>query len=73
VQHEPRQALEGGIDGLAVIRRIVAGARSRAPRLLLEIGSTQAAAARDLALQAGWTSVQISKDLDGHDRVLEAT
>lgn len=73
VKHEPRQALEGGIDGLAVIRRIVAGARSRAPRLLLEFGSTQAAAVRDLALQAGWSSVQISKDLDGHDRVLEAT
>jgi release factor glutamine methyltransferase len=73
VKHEPRQALEGGIDGLAVIRRIVAGARSRAPRLLVEIGSTQAAAVRDLALQAGWRSVQIGKDLDGHDRILEAT
>jgi len=28
---------------------------------------------RDLALQAGWRSVQIGKDLDGHDRILEAT
>jgi len=73
VRHEPRQALEAGPDGLAVLRRIVAGARSRAPRLLVEFGSTQAAAVRDLALQAGWRNVQISKDLDGHDRVLEAT
>lgn len=73
VKHEPLQALHGGKDGLDVVRRIVAGARSRAPRLLVEIGSTQAAAARELALQAGWSNVQISKDLDGHDRVLEAT
>lgn len=73
VKHEPRQALEAGVDGLDVIRRIVAGARAHAPRLLVEFGSTQGAAVRDLALQAGWSNVQISKDLDGHDRVLEAT
>jgi len=73
VKHEPALALDGGFDGLQVIRRIVAGARSRAPRLLLEFGASQAAAVRDLALQAGWKNVQISKDLDGFDRVLEAT
>jgi len=73
VKHEPLQALDGGADGLDVIRRILPGARSRAPRLLVEIGWKQAAAARDLALRAGWSSVQISKDLDGIDRILEAT
>jgi release factor glutamine methyltransferase len=73
VKHEPRQALDGGADGLDIIRRIVAGARGKAPRLLVEIGWQQAAAARDLALQAGWENVQITKDLDGVDRVLEAT
>ena len=73
VGHEPRFALEGGLDGLDLIRRIVAGARARAPRLLLEIGSTQGAAVRDLALRAGFRDVQISKDLDGFDRVVEAT
>jgi len=73
VRHEPKIALDGGPDGLEVIRKIVAGARSRAPRLLLEFGATQAAAVRNLALQAGWENVQIHKDLDGFDRVLEAT
>jgi release factor glutamine methyltransferase len=73
VKHEPIQALDGGADGLDVIRRILVGARSRAPRLLVEIGWKQAEAARDLALRAGWSSVQISKDLDGIDRILEAT
>ena len=73
VKHEPIQALDGGADGLDVIRRILPGARSKAPRLLVEIGWKQASAARDLALRAGWSSVQISKDLDGIDRILEAT
>lgn len=73
VLHEPQLALEAGADGLDLVRRVVAGAKSRAPRLLLEFGSTQAAAVRDLALQSGWRNVQIHKDLDGFDRVLEAT
>src|SRR5262245_59643252 len=47
VRHEPRTALEAGPDGLDVIRKIVAGARSVAPRLLLEFGATQGAAVRD--------------------------
>jgi release factor glutamine methyltransferase len=73
VLHEPRLALEAGPDGLAVIRRIVSGARARAPRLLLEVGSTQATTVRDLALQAGFRDVQITRDLDGFDRVVEAS
>lgn len=73
VLHEPKVALDGGPDGLNLIRKIVAGARSRAPRLLLEFGATQGAAVRDLALQAGFRNVQIHKDLDGFDRVLEAS
>ena len=73
VRHEPRLALEGGAEGLDVIRRIVAGARARAPRLLLEIAPRQAEAVRILALQAGFRNVLITKDVDGFDRVLEAS
>ena len=72
VKHEPRTALEAGVDGLDVLRRIIAGARSRAPRLLLEIAPHQAEGVRNLALQAGFPHVSISKDLDGFDRVVEA-
>ena len=72
VKREPALALAAGVDGLDVIRRIVAGARARAPRLLLEIAPAQADAVRDLALHAGFSSVTISKDLDGFDRVVEA-
>lgn len=73
VQHEPKLALDGGPDGLDVIRRIVAGAAEHAPRLLLECAPHQAAAVRDLALHAGFRNVQIIKDLDGFDRVVEAS
>lgn len=73
VRHEPREALHGGADGLDVVRRIVAGARAAAPRLLLEIGAGQAAAVRALVLQSGFSSVVIHKDLDGFDRVVEAS
>lgn len=72
VRHEPRVALDGGADGLDVVRRVVAGARAHAPRLLLECAPHQAAAVRDLALRAGFRDVQITKDLDGFDRVVEA-
>ncbi len=72
VLHEPRLALDGGPDGLDLIRRIVAGARDRAPRLLLECAPRQAARVRELALQAGFEDVSIGKDLDGFDRVVEA-
>jgi release factor glutamine methyltransferase len=73
VKHEPRLALDGGPEGLDVIRRIVAGARARAPRLLLECAPHQAERVRDLALRAGFSSVRIYRDLDGFDRVVEAT
>ncbi len=73
VLREPRLALDGGPDGLDVIRRIVAGARARAPRLLVECAPHQAAAVRELALRAGFSRVEIFRDLDGFDRVVEGT
>jgi release factor glutamine methyltransferase len=72
VRHEPTLALDGGPDGLAVIRRIVSGARALAPRLLLEIAPSQATRVQTLALQSGFSDVLMTKDLDGFDRVLEA-
>ncbi len=72
VLHEPREALDGGLDGMDVIRRIVAGARARAPRLLLECAPGQAAAVRRLALRMGFPGVVIHRDLDRFDRVVEA-
>ena len=71
---EPRPALDGGPDGLDVIRRLLA----RLPDVLtgdgvamLEIGADQAASAREAAYAAlpGW-SVGIETDLAGLPRIL---
>ncbi|WCO67170.1 hypothetical protein PO878_00340 [Iamia majanohamensis] len=74
-RHEPRPALDGGPDGLAVARRVVgAAARLLRPggRLLLELGGHQdEALARDLAA-AGFTAAEPWHDDDGDLRGLTA-
>jgi release factor glutamine methyltransferase len=74
-RHEPRLALDGGTDGLAVIRRLLAaGPRVLKPggTLLVEIGASQGAAATAAArsLLPG-ASVSVHPDLGGRARVLE--
>lgn len=68
---EPRIALDGGPDGLALLRRLLAGLPDRAASgatVLLEIGADQAEAVSELA-PAG-ASVSIVPDLAGLDRVV---
>jgi release factor glutamine methyltransferase len=70
VRREPRVALDGGPDGLAVVRRLVPAARARlAPGgwLALEHGFDQGAAARDL--MTGLEGVATTRDLGGQERV----
>jgi len=72
--HEPRQALTPGPDGLAVHRRIAAGAgRLLRPggRLLAEIGFSQEVAARALYAGAGIAVEAVHPDLAGLPRVLQ--
>ncbi len=75
-QWEPREALVAGSTGLEVIRRLVEGAPGilRSGGLLaLEIGASQGAAARSVALQvAGLSEPIITKDLSRRDRYLLA-
>jgi release factor glutamine methyltransferase len=75
VSFEPASALDGGPDGLALIRRLIeqlASALREGGVSLLEIGSDQADAARAAAttLGDGW-SVDVHDDLTGRPRVLE--
>lgn len=75
VKHEPKPALVGGADGLAVIKRILSVSKHHlveGGRLLLEIGHKHATRARELALRSGFRNVEFYKDLDGIDRVLDA-
>lgn len=71
---EPAQALDGGVDGLEVIRRLVSDA-ARALRsggwLLVEHGADQAAEVRGLFRPAEWHQVRSTADLSGRARVVE--
>jgi release factor glutamine methyltransferase len=73
VRSEPALALDGGADGLDLVRRLVA----EAPALLaaggtlaLEIGAGQADATRALLQAAGFIDVRTRKDLAGIERVV---
>lgn len=72
---EPSLALDGGVDGLDYIRRLLEESLHRiAPggSMLLEIEASQGAQARQLAektFPAG--SVQVRTDFAGHERLLE--
>jgi release factor glutamine methyltransferase len=75
VQTEPRLALDGGPDGLDLVRQLVlqAGALLRpGGRLVLEIGQGQAAATAALCRAAGFATVGTRRDLDGIERVVFA-
>jgi release factor glutamine methyltransferase len=74
--HEPRLALDGGPDGLDVLRRLA----PRAPHwlapggaLLCEIGEDQTDEAAAILTGAGLADVAVHPDLAGRDRVLEGT
>lgn len=75
--HEPRLALDGGPDGLDVIRRLVSqseGLLEEGGTLLVEIGADQGveveAIARTVFPEAD-TAIRVHPDLAGRDRVLE--
>lgn len=75
--HEPALALDGGPDGLEVVRRLI---RQAAPllkpggHLILEIGTAQEAPVRDLLNDARtWDLRPTARDLQSHPRVVHAT
>lgn len=72
---DPRAALDGGADGLAAYRAILADApRIAAPGALaaVEVGQGQDAAVAELAVRAGLRVVEIRADLGGIARVVVA-
>jgi release factor glutamine methyltransferase len=73
-EHEPRLALDGGPDGLDVLRRVaVAAPRWLAPGgwLVCEIGEDQGEAAAGALAAAGLVEVGARPDLTGRDRMVE--
>ena len=73
VRAEPHLALDGGGDGLALVRRLVTAAPAllrAGGSLALEIGAGQAAATAALLVAAGFTDVRLRRDLGDIDRVV---
>lgn len=71
--HEPRLALDGGGDGLDVVRRVIEAAHQRLKPdglVALEVGHDQAARAAALLEGAGFTDVERTKDYGGIERVV---
>jgi release factor glutamine methyltransferase len=75
VRAEPALALDGGADGLDLVRRLVAAAPALlAPggALVLEIGAGQAEETARLCAAAGLTDVRRRRDLGAVERVVSA-
>ncbi|HMO51169.1 MAG TPA: peptide chain release factor N(5)-glutamine methyltransferase [Kiritimatiellia bacterium] len=73
--YEPPAALDGGEDGLVIIRKLVEQAFTALRndgRLWMEIGDDQGDAVRDLLTRAGYREVSVAADLYGKTRFAEA-
>jgi release factor glutamine methyltransferase len=74
--HDPREALAGGVDGLDVVREIVEGASSHVRpggALFLEVGADQGEAVRRLLEgDPSWNTVRVTPDLAGRERFVVA-
>ena len=71
---EPRLALDGGVDGLAIYRRLIPeAARLLRPGgwLAVEIGWQQGETVPAL-FDTGWREIRVRPDLAGHPRVITA-
>lgn len=73
--HEPAAALVAGPTGLEALEKIAAGAPRRLRPggiVILEHGSGQGAAVREMCARAGLEAIQTRRDLAGHERVTRA-
>ena len=73
-EHVPESALRGGPDGLEFVRPLLMHARdSLRPggRIIVEIAASTAAAAADVARDAGLQDVEIVTDSEGFERFVE--
>ncbi len=75
-RYEPRDALDGGVDGLSFYRAIIKHSAEYlvgGGQLFFEIGCEQAEAVRQLMEQAGYLEIKVVKDYAGLDRVVYGT
>ncbi len=72
VRHEPKLALDGGADGLDLIRKLVTQSAGRTRWLGLELGDGQAEEAKTLCSRAGYALIKILPDFTDRERILIA-
>ena len=73
-RHEPRLALDGGPGGLGVLSALIAqaGSRDGVRTLILEHGDEQADAVAGACAAAGFTELELRRDLAGLPRAVRA-
>lgn len=72
--HEPRLALDGGDDGMSIIRRIIEGAPAfleHGGTLAMEVGAGEAPDVAKLYAERGFTNVAITRDYGKIERVVD--
>lgn len=69
-RYEPSCALFGGLDGLDLVRRLLASDLGGALLVALEVGFDQAGPVSKLLGERGFATVERWRDLAGHERVL---
>jgi release factor glutamine methyltransferase len=76
LEHLPREALDGGLDGLVCYSNIIAKAfhyLNSGGHLIFEVGDDQAGSVqRSLQAQGKYDEIKIMQDLSGRDRVVSA-
>jgi release factor glutamine methyltransferase len=72
VRHEPRLALDGGPDGLDLVRRLIVQSAGKTRYLALELGDGQMEVAKTLCLNAGYALIDILPDFTERERILIA-
>ena len=73
---EPKQALDGGIEGLSEIRKVISKSSELIKKngfLILEIGFDQKNSVKQILQNKGFYIKKIVKDLSGHDRCIVST
>ena len=76
ISFEPKQALDGGIEGLSEIRKVISKSSELIKKngfLILEIGFDQKNRVKQILQNKGFYIKKIVKDLSGHDRCIVST
>ena len=76
VNFEPRLALNGGLDGLSEIRKVVGKASElikNKGKLILEIGFDQKEKVKNILIKKGFYINSVLKDLAKNDRCIIST